>query len=97
MTRDEIIDKLYDGKEGSLDFPFEDAIVLSKMLIERGYAVCLTSGDLGDEIKVSWVFAGDVGNQHYSDINNVLFAPVDYLEMFVYGDYEEEENEVEDE
>ena len=96
FTRDELINKIHFGHEGSLQLSFEDCVSLQKILIQRGYAVLMTSGDFGDEYRIDWAYAGDIDNLKYADRAQVVFGSAEYLEMFVWGDYKEEEEESEE-
>jgi len=51
--RKAILEKVPHGEESSLGLCEEDAISLCKILLKNGYAVCLTGGDLEDEVRVS--------------------------------------------
>lgn len=87
FTKEELTDKLYDGAEGRLQLPYEEACTLQKILISQGYAVLMADGDIGDKYEVRWVYAGDTGNLNYANPNQVVFASTDYLDMLVWGDY----------
>ena len=65
------------GEEGSLQLDERSAIILARILLKKGYAILLTGGDIGDDLRVSWLYAGDVDNLEYSNYDNVVFAPLD--------------------
>lgn len=92
MKYDELINKIQYGGEGSLDLSFGDAQTFAKILLARGYAVLLTAGDIGDDVKVSWTYAGSTDSLDVAHRNEVVFGSVDYLAMLEMGDYEEDEN-----
>ncbi len=94
MKYEELMNKIHYGGEGSLDLPFEDAQTFAKILLARGYAVLLTAGDMGDDVKVSWTYAGTTGSLNVAHRNEVVFGSAEYLAMLEAGDYEEDENEV---
>lgn len=91
FTKEELTDKLYDGAEGRLQLPYEEACTLQKILISQGYAVLMADGEIGDKYEVRWVYAGDTNNLSYANPNQVVFALTDYLDMLVWGDYKENE------
>lgn len=91
MKYEELMNKIYHGEEGSLDLSFEDAQTLAKILLARGYAVLLTAGDIGDDVKVSWTYAGTTDSLNIAHRNEVVFGNADYLAMLEMGDYEEED------
>ena len=90
FTETELYEHLRNGAEGHLNLSYEDACTIQKVLISRGYAVMMTHGDIGDDYKIQWVYAGDVGNLTYANASNVVFASMDYLDMLYWHDYEEE-------
>ena len=91
MKYDELLSKIKNGEEANIDLPFEDAMTLSQILLKRGYAVLFSSGDFDDLVKVSWVYAGDVDDLEYADKDNILFSSVDYLDMLIYNNYEDDD------
>lgn len=92
MKYEELINKIQYGEEGSLNLSFEDAQTLAKILLARGYAILFTAGDIGDDVKVSWTYAGTTNSLDVAHRNEVVFGSVDYLGMLDAGDYEEDEN-----
>lgn len=92
MKYEELMNKIYRGEEGSLDLAFEDAQILAKVLLARGYAVLLTAGDIGDDVKISWTYAGTTDSLNVAHRNEVVFGNADYLGMLEMGDYEEGED-----
>ena len=93
MKYTELLEKIYHGEEGSLDLNFEDAQVFAKILLARGYAVLFTAGDIGDDVKVSWSYAGTTDSLKVAHRSEVVFGSADCLGMLENGDYEEDENE----
>ena len=91
FTKDELIEKIYTDREGSLELPYEDACTVQKILVDKGYCVLMSGGDCG-EYEITWNYAGDTGNLDFADKNNVVFCSKDYVEMLIFGDYEEKEN-----
>lgn len=89
MKYEELMNKIWYGEEGSLDLSFEDAQTFTKILLARGYAVLLTAGDIGDDIKVSWTYAGTPDSLNVAHRNEVVFSNADYLGMLEMGDYED--------
>ena len=51
------------------------------MLLNKGYAVCLTGGDFGDEVAVHWLYAAN-DEDHFADYDQVVFTSIDYLEDY---------------
>ena len=91
MKYNELMNKIYHGEEGSLDLSFKNAQTLAKILLARGYAVLLTAGDIGDDVKVSWSYAGTTDSLNVAHRNEVVFSNADYLGMLEMGDYEDGE------
>ena len=91
MKYNELMNKIYRGEEGSLDLSFENAQTFAKILLARGYAVLLTAGDIGDDVKVSWTYAGTTDSLNVAHRNEVVFGSADYLAMLEMGDYEKDE------
>lgn len=91
MNKDEVIKKLYDGSDGHLQLSFDECCTLQKILINRGYAVMLTHGDIGDDYKIFWVYAGNLDNLEVADSSQVVFASVDWLNELIYNCQETEE------
>lgn len=77
-----VLERIPHGEEGVLCCTEEEAIILCKLLIKKGYAVCLTSGDFEGEVAVRWLYAGEVGNSDYANYEQVVFSHVDYLEDY---------------
>lgn len=93
MKYDELINKIHYGEEGDLSLSFEDAQILAKILLARGYAVLFTAGDIGDDVRISWVYAGTVDSLNVAYRGAVVFGAVDFLGMLKNGDYEGDEDE----
>lgn len=92
FTRDELINKIYsDPNISNLNLHKEDAIEIIPMLVNNGYAVCIISGDFGDRLQLSILYAGDVENLECADVKNFVFADREYFDMLVNGDYKENE------
>lgn len=98
FTKDELMEHLYDGAEGRLQLPYDEACLVQKILISHGYVVLMSDGDMGGNYKIEWIYAGDSGNLEYANSNSVVFANKDWLEMLDFGDYVDniEENEEEE-
>lgn len=77
-----VLEHIPHGEEGSLQCSEEDVATLIKILLKRGYAVCLTGGDIGDDVCVRWVYAGDTEDLNYANYDNVVFTNIDYLEDY---------------
>ena len=92
MKYKELMNKIYRGEEGSLDLSLKNAHNLTEVLLARGYAVLLTAGDIGDDVKVSWTYAGTTDSLNVAHRNEVVFGSADYLGMLEMGDYEEGED-----
>lgn len=92
FTYDEVIKGIVNGQEGSINLNFEEAVTFAKILLNRGYAVLFTGGDIGDDIRVEWKYAGDTGNLKWANRNNVVFGDPVYVEMLAEGDYTSEED-----
>lgn len=97
MTYNELVRKIVDGGEGFLNLEFEDAAVLANILLKKGYAILLTSGDIGDEVRIEWKYAGEVGNLKYAHRGNVAFGEPSYIEDIANGNYEPYESEGDEE
>ena len=89
MKYDELIHKINYGEDTYLNLSLEEAMTISNILLNKGYAVLLTGGDYGDYVKVSWTYAGDMDNLEYADRENIIFSSSDYLNMLVFNDYED--------
>ena len=92
MKYGDLIDNIQYGEEGSLNLSLEDAQTLAKILLARGYAVLFTAGDVGDDVNVSWTYAGSPNSLNVAHRNEVVFGNADYLGMLEMGDYEEDED-----
>lgn len=91
MKYSELMNKIYHGEEGSLALSFEDAQTFAKILIARGYAVLLTGGDIGDDVRIEWKYAGDIENLEYANRANVAFGAPGYVEDLANGNYDPDE------
>ena len=77
-----ILEHIPHGHEGQIDLSWEDAITWAKILNKRGYAVLFTSGDMDDDVKVSWLYARTVESLDYVGYDDVVFSHIDYLEDY---------------
>lgn len=93
MKYEELMNKIHHGEKGSLNLDPENAQTLAKILLARGYAVLLTAGDIGDDVKVSWVYAGTPSYLNVAHRSEVVFGSADYLAMLEAGEYEEDKDE----
>ena len=94
--REAVLDHFPHGEDGSLVLDKDGALKMIDILMARGYAVCLTGGDIGDEIRVSWIFAGDTDNLKYPDYANIVFTSADYLYDYPMAAMEADEDESDD-
>ena len=92
-TYQELINKIYMGQEGSLQLNWGDCCTLQEILLRNGYAVLVTGGDMKDEYRFDWVYAGDSNNLDYANRSKVCFCDDDYLGMLESGDYKDESEE----
>ena len=90
FTFDKLIHRIKNGTEGHLQLSFEDAVTVQKILVNQGYAVMMSGGDIGDTYKISWIYAGDVGSLDYANSNNIIFCSADLIEMLIFHDYEDD-------
>lgn len=91
--RDEVLKHFPHGEEGKLQLDPDNAAVLCKILIDKGYAVCITGGDIGNDVYLHWIYAGDTDNLSFSNYDNVVFTPADYLWDYPQAYYEDIEEE----
>lgn len=90
FTEKELYEKLFNGADGHLQLPYEDACTLQKLLLSHGYSILMSGGDIGNEYKIQWLYSGDSDNLDYADSDYVVFAHKDYLDMLYWKDYEVE-------
>ena len=90
----QVLENVPHGHEGQLELEWEDAITISKILLKNGYAVCLTGGEMGDEIKLSWLFAGSYENLDWADYGQVCFTHAEYIESYPEASSEEYDDEL---
>lgn len=88
MTYNEMVKKIVDGGEGFLELEFEDAATIANILLKKGYAILLTGGPIGDEVRIEWKYAGESGNLNYANRGNVAFGEPEYIEDIANGNYE---------
>ena len=93
------LEKLPHGEDGQIDLNWDDAVTWTKILNRHGYAVLFTGGDFENDVRVSWLYAGDSENLDRADYDLVVFSAPDYLEGYPdavyeeYGNPDDEENE----
>lgn len=93
FTLDKVIEGIANGEEGSICLAPDEAFTFTKILLGRGYAVLFTGGDMGDDIRVDWKYAGDVENLKWANRRNVVFGDPDYVDMLIEGDYGPDEED----
>lgn len=102
MTWNEkVLEKVPHGEEGSLaNLDGNELMTMINLLNHKGYAVCVTAGDIGDTFNIAWIYAGDTGNLQYANYNNIAFTHVDYIDDYpkawnetVLGENEDESEE----
>lgn len=79
IWREAILNHIPHGEDGCLELKKEDAIDMCRILLTNGFAVCLTGGDIEDEIAVRWIYSGGSNNLNWADYGNIAFFNVDYL------------------
>lgn len=84
-----ILENIPHGEESSLQLEVEEANKLIEILLHNGFAVCITGGDFGEKVRVSWLYAGDSDNLDWADYDNVVFTSVDYINDYPEAYYEE--------
>lgn len=78
-----VLEKVPHGEEGYLsNLDGNELMTMINLLNHKGYAVCVTSGDIGDTFNIAWVYAGDTGNLDYANYNNVAFTSIDYIDDY---------------
>ena len=87
--KETILKNVPHGQEGQIDLSWEDAITWAKILNKKGYAVLFTSGDMDDDVKVSWLYAGTVESLDYVDYDNVVFTNIDYIDEYPEAYYKD--------
>lgn len=87
--KEAILKNVPHGHEGQIDLSWEDAINWAKILNKKGYAVLFTSGDMDDDVKVSWLYAGTVESLDYADYDNVVFSHMEYINEYPEAYYKE--------
>ena len=93
--KEAILKHIPHGHEGQIDLPWEDAITWAKILNKKGYAVLFTGGDMDDDVKVSWIYAGTTDNLDWADYDQVAFTNMDYIEDYPEAFYKEYNDESE--
>ena len=89
IWKDAILEKVPHGEEGHLQLDFEEVVTLQKILLDKGYAVCVTGGDCKDEYKISWIYAGTSADLDWADDSQICFTSVDYIEDYPEAYYRE--------
>ena len=87
--KEAILEHIHHGHEGQIDLSWEDAITWAKILNKKGYAVLFTSGDMDDDVKVSWLYAGTVESLDYAGYDNVVFSHMDYIDEYPEAYYKD--------
>lgn len=87
--KEAILKNVPHGHEGQIDLSWEDAITWAKILNKMGYAVLFTGGDMDDDVKVSWIYAGDTDNLDWADYDNIVFTNIDYIDEYPEAYYKE--------
>jgi hypothetical protein len=94
---DSVLNHVPHGEEGSLQLEWNDAMTLLRILLTRGYAVCVTKGYFDEDVKLAWIYAGDTDNLQFSNYDNVVFTSLDYIEDYPEAYYQTIEDEKENE
>ena len=84
-----VLEKVPHGEEGHLQLKFEDVVTLQKILLDSGYAVCITGGDFEGKYKIAWIHAGTTDNLDWADDNQICFTSIDYIEDYPEAYYRE--------
>ena len=87
--KDAILENVPHGEEGSLQLRFEDVVTLQKILLNYGYAVCVTGGDFEDEYTIAWIHAGTADNVDFADDTTICFTSINYIEDYPEAYYRE--------
>lgn len=78
-----VLEKVPHGEEGYLaNLDGNELMTMINLLNHKGYAVCVTSGDIGDTFNIAWIYAGDTGNLNYANYNNIAFTNIDYVDDY---------------
>lgn len=77
-----VLDHFPHGEEGKLTLNPDDAFEFAKILLRNGFAVCLTGGDMDDDISVHYLYAGYQEDLKFADYNNIVFTSSDYLDDY---------------
>lgn len=75
----DIEDRIRNSIDGTVQLSYEEACTVQKILIDRGYVVCMAAGDIGDDYKLSWIYAGSPDNTNFADMSLVVFTTEDVL------------------
>lgn len=79
-----VLEKVPHGEEGMLgNLSFEEATQIMRILVDKGYAVCMSGGDIGNEYRISWLYAGGSGDLNWADYNQVVFTHADFLDDYI--------------
>ena len=91
-----ILEHLPHGEEGSLELKWDDVVTLQKILLDNGYAVCVTGGSMDDEYRINWIFAGNIDDDlDWADYDEIVFSGIDYFNDYVEA-YNDEYNTAEE-
>ena len=75
-----VLEKVPHGEEGQFDLcTLDQTMTLVKLLSEKGYALCITGGSIGDTYHVHWIYAGVDDNLNWADYSQITFTHVDYM------------------
>lgn len=80
--RESIFEHVPHGEDGSLQCTEDEAVILCRLLLKKGFAVCITGGDIGDECNVNWIYAGSTDNLQWANYDNIVFTSYDYIEDY---------------
>lgn len=75
-----VLNHIPHGEEGSLsNLDGNELMTMINLLSHKGYAVCVTTGDMGDTFNIAWLYAGESGALNYASYNQVAFTHVDFM------------------
>lgn len=78
-----VLEHVPHGEDGRLvNLDGEELMTMINLLNKKGYAVCVTTGDIGDTFNIAWFHAGDINNIDYADYGNVVFTHIDYIDDY---------------
>lgn len=91
MKYTDMVNKVTNGEEGSINLPLEDVVTFTKILLKRGYAVLFTAGEIEPDVRIDWRYAGDIDSLDCANRQNIAFGSPDYIDNLVAGEYEPDE------